>query len=256
MTTPGIPAPDGAYIPGSRFGQEHMGLTPETARRQLQVPYADAFTGIGNFLPGLIDMFLGKYDGPLEAFQDGQLSLNERIEHLQDVSGYGTAYMTMNHFLKRKSWELMPFDGQVGPEKGVTFDGYGLVLTKGTWILNALCTSDQHADRRQHAIRLEVQKPDGTAWSRKEDYGELFPDKLNTRQVPHTVVIPEDGYRVRVFSWYSVGDFFGGYFKLKWLGGTNLTHLSAFRLNNSTENAKGLDGELPTVGTERGSNSD
>lgn len=256
MTTPVGGVPEGAYVPGTQFGQEHFGLTPETARGQLQVPFNDVFTGLGDFLPNLIAMFTGKYDGPLEAFEDGQIQLNERIGLLQDVSGYGTAYMTKNHFLRRKRWEAMPFDGQVGPEKGVTFDGYGLVLTKGTWVLNALATSDQHADRRQHALRLEVQRPDGTAWSRKEDYGEMLPDKLNTRQIPHTVVIPEDGYRVRVFSWYSVGDFFGGYFKLKWLGGTNLTHLSAFRLNQSTENAKGLDGELPTVGSDRGSNSD
>lgn len=251
MTTPGITVPEGAYVPGTQFGQQHQGMGVEDAKAHLNVPVADAFVGFEGFLPSIIEMFTGTYDGPYQEFHDGQIAINEQQERLQDVSGYGTAYMTANHYLRRRRWEEMPFDGQVGPVKGVSFDGMGLVLTKGTWVLNAMAASDQHTDRMDHILRLEVQEPDGTAWSRKEDYGEVFPNKFITRQVPHTVVIPEDGYRVRVFSYYNVGTFFGVYNKLKWRGGTNLSHLSAFRLNHDVTNAV-VDEDVPDVGDPEG----
>lgn len=252
MTSPNIPIPDGAYVPGSGFGQQYRGMTLEDAKKHVAMPVQGAFAGIDGFLPSLIKMFTGTYEGPHQAFHDGQIELNKRIELLQDVSGYGTAYMSANHYLRRRRWEPLPFDEQVGPEKGVAFDGQGLILTKGTWVLNALATHDHHVDRRESILRLEVQDRAGNPWSRKEDYGEVFPSKYTTRQVPHTVVIPEDGYRVRVFSYYSVGTALGVYNKLRWLGGTNLSHLSAFRLNTSTANAVGMDGSLPDVGDPEG----
>lgn len=250
MTTPGSPVPEGAYVPGTRFGQQHQGMGVDEAKAHLNVPVMDSFAPFEGFLPSIIEMFTGNYEGPYQEFHDGQTALNEHQNLLNDVSGYATAYMTANYYKRRNRWEEMTFDGQVGPVKGATLDGTGLVLTKGTWVLNAMIASDQHVDRREHILRLEVQEPDGTPWSRKEDYGEVFPNKFITRQVPHTVVVPEDGFRVRLFTYYDVGGF-GIYTKIKWRGGTNLSHLSAFRLNHDVSNAV-VDEDVPDVGDSEG----
>lgn len=187
----------------------------------------------------------------LDRIRDGQLELNEKIGLVELISGYACAYMKANRYKDRAKWVPMEFEGQLGPVKNALVEDGGITLAEGTWVLDAQCTHDHHVDRLTSRIRLEVTKPDGTVFSVKDAYGEVLPNKWTTRQVHHTIVVPGPGYRVRVWTYYNTGSFFGVYNRLLWRGGTALSHLSAHRLDQDTSNAV-VEEDVPTIGNEQG----
>lgn len=187
----------------------------------------------------------------LDKIRDGQLALNERLEHMRDVSGYAVAFMGYNRYKDRAKWVLMEFDERLGPYKNALVEDNGITLAEGTWVIDAQCTHDHHVDRLTARIRIEVSRPDGTVYSVKDAYGEVLPNKWTTHQAHHTIVAAEPGYKVRVWTYYNVGTFIGVYNRLLWRGGTALSHLSVFRLNQSTENAVVRE-TVPTIGEEQG----
>lgn len=63
MITPGT-APEGAYVPGTGFGQSYQGMTPEQARAQLTSPFTNSFGDIGQILSQTLN-------GILEAVVNG-----------------------------------------------------------------------------------------------------------------------------------------------------------------------------------------
>lgn len=210
---------------------------------------------IGQALDDIANALFGglvQNDHPaLDRIRDGQLALNEKIGLVELISGYGVAYMKANRYKDRGQWVLMEFDGQLGPVKNAELRDNGIALAEGTWVLDAQCTHDHHVDRLTSRIRIEVTKPDGTVYSVKDAYGEVLPNKWTTRQVHHTIVAPESGYLVRVWTYYNVGSAFGIYNRLLWRGGTALSHLSAHRLDNDTSNAV-VEESVPTIGDSEG----
>lgn len=211
--------------------------------------------GIGQALDDLAQAMFGglaAQDHPaLQIINDGQTALIERIDLMDNISGYAVAYMKENRYKDRNRWVLMEFNGRLGPVKNASVANNGLTLAQGTWVINAQCTHDQHVDRMSSRIRIEVLRPDGTVYSIKEAYGEVFPSKWTSRQVSHNVVLPAPGYRVRVWTYYNVGTAFGVYNRLLWRGGTHLTHLMAHRLDIDTSNAV-VEEDVPTVGGQEG----
>lgn len=195
---------------------------------------------------------------------DKQLELNNRLDLMEDVSGYICTYMGQNRYKDRNKWNLMEFNRQLGPEKNaelITSGSYAnsIWLAKGTWVISAQIAHDQHVDRRASRMRLtcvapwavSTDNPDGII-STKESHQEVLPDKGLTIPLQHTVVVSEDaGAYVFVTSWYSVGTFVGIYTRLRYLGGTHLTHLTAHRLDLNTANAV-REEDVPTVGSDSG----
>ena len=227
----------------------------------------NAANGVGQkFAEGVVglfdmirDAFTGTYTGDIEALeeiQDGQLGILARLD---DVSGYAVAYMKENRYKDRRNWNRLEFNGAViqNPKNAEYIDN-GIQLAEGTWFLDAQLTHDQHADRDTTRIRIEVTRPDGSVFSRKDSYGEVFPqpnssyNKFTTLSVRHSVSLPGPGYQVHVWAYYSVGSFIGNYPRLLYRGGTSLTHLMVDRINlDPTESAVDEDG-LPTIGSEEG----
>lgn len=211
--------------------------------------------GIGQAIEDIADALFGGLaaeDHPaLIKIRDGQLDLLREIGLMDDISGYACAYMKANRYKDRAEWALMEFDGELGIPKNAIVQDNGITLAEGTWSISAQCTHGHHVDRLTSRIRIEVSRPDGTVYSIKESYGEVFPNKFTTRPIEHTVITPDPGYRVRVFTYYNVGTAFGVYNRLLWQGGTHLTHLTAHRLNASTENAV-VEEVVPTIGSTQG----
>lgn len=269
MTSPGGEVPHGGRGPEQVHElatiQQPLLANPDTydlaeAARQVFANgilsgFASIGEGIGQVLEDLADALFGGIvaeDHPaLQRIRDGQLDLVRDIGRMADISGYACAFMGANRFKDRAKWVLMEFDEELGEPKNAVVENNGITLAEGTWVIDAHCTHDHHVDRLTSRIRIEVLRPDGTVYSIKEQYGEVFPNKWTTRQVRHTVVTPGPGYHVRVLTYYNVGTFVGVYNRLLWRGGTHLSHLTAHRLNASTENAKVRE-DVPTIGASQG----
>ncbi|MGN0100768.1 MAG: hypothetical protein ACI39C_07495 [Dietzia sp.] len=189
--------------------------------------------------------------------RDGQLALAGRIDLLNEISGYGCAYMRENRYLTRNTWHLMQFNGLLGPEpKNCVFQDNGFTLAKGTWDIDAQVAHDQHGSGRV-VTRLEILYPigdpritpeNGGVYSPLEAHSEIHPGIKLTVSVSATAVCPEPGYRVRVRTWNEVPDHLPGlYSKLLWLGGTHLTRLSVKRMELDATNAI-VETNVPTIG--------
>lgn len=206
---------------------------------------ASIFTGGGSYEAGSI----------LAEANDRQLEINERLDLMEDVSGYIATYMKENHYKTRDTWHVMPFNGQLGPNKNAELITNGtwancIWLAKGTWVISVQVAHDQHADRKASIVRLTGYKPDLTVFTTKEGHYEVNPDKKLTLPVQHTVVVPDDaGMYLQVTAKYDVGTLGGIYKKLRYLGGTHMTHFTAHRLNLDTSNAI-REEDVPTIGTE------
>lgn len=254
---------------GVDLSQGGLPAVPERATGPIQAieDALNAVNGVGQrFAEGMVGIFgmirdalFGNYTGPipaLEEIQDGQLDLLARLD---DVSGYAVAYMKENRYKNRRSWQRLEYNGAIiqNPKNAAYVDD-GIQLSEGTWFIDAQLTHDQHADRDTTRIRIEVTRPDGSTFSRKDSYGEVFPQpnssyaKYTTLSVRHSVSLPGPGYRVHVWAYYNVGSVFGSYPRLLYRGGTSLTHLMVDRINlDATESAVDETG-LPTIGSGTG----
>ena len=193
----------------------------------------------------------------LDELRDGQLGLAGRMDLLDEVSGYGCAYMRENRFLSRRTWHVMQFNGVLGPvPKNCAFQNHGFTLAKGTWDIDVQVAHDQHGSGRV-VTRLEVLYPlgdpritaeNGGIYSPIEAHSEIHSGIKLTVPVSATAVCAEPGYRVRVSTWNDVPDhLLGVYSKLLWLGGTHLTRLSVKRMDLDASNAI-VETEVPTIG--------
>ncbi|MGX1598580.1 hypothetical protein ACWIDS_16140 [Dietzia maris] len=194
--------------------------------------------GLNGIIGGLIDMVLGRYDGDMPAFVDGQLALNERFELLQSISGYGTAYMTLNYWMGSNGGGALgergreiPFRGYLGPHKncelelgaeGATETGHWRLLAPGTWRSEVRVTGESlETDAR---LIIEVCAPDGSAYSRAIfSKGAMNGTQQRSLAVAHTFVTDAPGYTVHAL-WTKQPSLA----KQRLLGGTEL---SAFTLS-------------------------
>lgn len=166
--------------------------------------------GIGGLIGGLIDMVLGRYDGDMPAFIDGQLALNERFDLLTENAGHGAAYMTKNYFMGTSGGgglgdrgKEIPFRAYLGPHKncelvlgaaGSEDTGHWRLLAPGTWRADLHVTANSSSVRSE--LIIEVCAPDGTAWHRKV----LAKPGTGSDEVSESMatkfVVPAEGYTV------------------------------------------------------------
>lgn len=180
----------------------------------------------------------------LDKIRDGQLDL---IARMDDVSGYAVAYMKENRYKTKTTWHRLEFNGQIIKNpKNATYVDNGIQLAAGTWFIDAQVTHDQHVDRWRSIVRIEVTRPDGSVFSRKESYAEVLEGDWQTISVRHSVTLPTAGYRVHVWVEYNTGGIV--YNKLLYRGGTALTHLMVDRINLDATTST-VDEDVPTVGS-------
>src|SRR5699024_3661423 len=136
----------------------------------------------------------------------------------------------------RRTWKRAPFrdpmlrDHSTGEAiaKNATVNGDGsITLAEGTWLVNAKCSWDQH-DGGRTSMAIHVLNPDGIEYSRSEYFGAVHRGQFTTGAFSHTVVCPGPGYKVRGRYYNQVPGAFL-YNKLRWLGGTHRSQLSASR---------------------------
>ncbi|MBP2211072.1 hypothetical protein JOJ87_001416 [Rhodococcus ruber] len=86
MTTPNSPAPDGAYVVGSGYGQ---GMTEQSAKVAMKTAPVNAWSAAQANYHGSLD----EQKRTLAARGDGQTALINRIGLLDEASGHAAAYM-------------------------------------------------------------------------------------------------------------------------------------------------------------------
>ncbi|MDG3012446.1 hypothetical protein G4X40_20100 [Rhodococcus sp. D2-41] len=167
MTTPGGHAPDGAWVVGSRYGQD---ITEASAEELMTRPGRTAYEAAA----GSFREWREQYRSSIANMKDGQLALNGRTDLLKNVSGYGCAVMGRNWQLPHGSMVVMPFDRQVGPTKHVSivsedqYHGRLCLKAGGLWRVDALLSLRYQAFTRQ--VTLEPLYPGGPMIVHTYDY--------------------------------------------------------------------------------------
>lgn len=217
---------------------------------------------IGNILSGFISIgaaigqalndvanalfggFIANDHPALDKIRDGQLDL---VARLDDVSGYAVAYMKENRYKTKTTWHRLEFNGRIiNNPKNASYVDDGIQLAEGTWFIDAQITHDQHQNPWISVMRVEVTRPNGTVFSRKECYAEVLQGDWQTLSVRHSVSLPGPGYRVHVWCYYNTDGII--YNKLLYRGGTALTHLMVDRINLDATTST-VDEDVPTVGS-------
>lgn len=170
---------------------------------------------------------------PLVRLADGMTALNNRIDLMDEVSGYGCMFMSTNRAFSGSTLKVVPFDTRYGPPKNTVLDpaNHRIYLAKGTWTVSVLLAVPQAGalggDTRFTAT-VRSYKPNGTLHMEQE---------LGWRSgaSPHTylgqapLICDEDGYWVEIrFSQSSL--------LYRVLGGTNRSKVWVNRWDINTEN--------------------
>lgn len=225
---------------------------------------ADLITGLIDGFNGFLQMIQNVLEGNTSAFEqgstfedmaDGQRAFNDRVDLLEDVSGYanytagGTAQI-VGHWSDADGYPLV-FSEKIGPEKGASHyygrwvadkdfryqwaDGI-LFDSPGTWRVDTMFVSQGvftvggWAKFQAEITVKDISQPHYPPFSRKIYYNECV-EYHRTHQIAHTVVIPEGG-RYAVF--VTIKHNRNG--AIRFPGGDSFTFLSVNRWNLSTAN--------------------
>ncbi|WP_237168662.1 hypothetical protein [Prescottella equi] len=205
----------------------------------------------------MADQFIREFFGnwlsgnyvPFDTFRDQQRDFNDRMELLENVSGYCNLVMSQNWNVNGGGQNgfarALPFDSRVGPYKnaspyfgyfhGSNVERHGILIEKaGTWRLDAQVTTAGRSaidagvpaqiylsvwDRRTRTLYSE----------RKFDASLEYKAVSNT--ISHTVVIPEKDNAGRVLPGQLVACVSFGHGQSRWwvLGGDRSSGLSVNR---------------------------
>lgn len=162
------PVPKGAYTPSSVKALQ--AVTEDSARAEIRsqalLPWREGRTnfftniigGIGKAfqegLRGIAGSLSSIFNPVKEAgveVRDYQTTLNDRVELLDGVRGYASAYQTLNvytdsgYVFSSYKWRFLPFGGQLGPSRGAKVDPDGGIILEetGLWTVYATVTKDQ-----------------------------------------------------------------------------------------------------------------
>lgn len=256
MTSPGGDVPPGGRgpeqvhelsnaQPPAMLNPDMYGLA-EDARGNFIGRILSGFVSIGaaiaQFANDLVDAFFGNYEGTspaLQAFQDGQLALNQRLDLMEDISGYCATYQDHNWRVGGGTRRI-PFGAKLGPNKNAHPGDDGIYLdAPGTWRIDATATAGSGDGTMPCRFIISVRDQNGDIYSEAWLDAELT-TRRRTWAWSHTVVIEEPGYHVRVY-W--------GHGALWWslLGGTHLSRLSVNRWNIDTSDFV-VDTDVPDGG--------
>ena len=149
--------PSGAYVGDAGSPQSFKDLNTlnkDEAKRRMQQPLEGMFGrqresvwGNGGLLGHVADLLFGPGPaGPAQRLSDGMTELNQRLDLMDDVSGYGAMIMANNHRFTG-DYKTIPFNRQYGPSTpwSVTVDTSNnrFILKAGTWSVNLLLTVPQ-----------------------------------------------------------------------------------------------------------------
>ncbi|MCJ7859279.1 hypothetical protein [Corynebacterium kalidii] len=177
-----------------------------------------------------------------EEFRNGQLDLNDRIDLLFGISGYGFSYMSKNI---NAQWSLnstrrMPFDKQLGPAKNthITEDGRLSLDGAGAWLIlvKAHARGTGFTGSAEISMTTRVRRPNGDLYHQTTDNVSTFMDTgiVNHVRGPATilavfpVVVDEPGCTVEAETWTGAWRW--------WDGGTRYSMMAAIRHSTDTEN--------------------
>lgn len=243
MSNPLQPIPEGAYTAatvGSLQGQT-VETWKEKIRREVLGPF-EATRGnvFENWIESIGRALAGDVTPGFEPIRDGQLALANRVDLLDGVRGYCSAYQSLNI---NSAWSLgdnrrrdLPFDAPYGPAKGAHVDAAkgGIVFDEtGLWTVHCLIHTRSTAatpgpgETDASAMYVRIHQPDGTIASETvvDAYTSNSTDSI-TATLPF--VIPEPGYYVTIGCWSSRWRW--------WDGGTRYTRLSVVMNDNRTIN--------------------
>ena len=227
MTTPGGDAPDGAYVIGSRFGSDE---TEAGIRAKLRGGTLNGYEDSQMQWQGLTSDLAELAD----EIRDGQLDLIDRIDLLEGVEGYCSTFLGKNWNVAPGQRIKLPFDVQLGPNKGAVPYNDGIrLLSKGLW------RSDCHVSFYKSpgaAIAASVhvmvcRVSDDTVYSEHEYDIVVTASGAETAAFSHTFVISSnDNFYVRVEVKHNRNARHGVY------GGTLRSALSVNKWDNGTSN--------------------
>lgn len=135
---------------------------------------------------------------PITRLNDGMTVLYDRLDLMENVSGYCGAIMSTSPRIRGGStYYKLPFDTLYGPPKNATFSALDnrITLAKGTWSLSAIISLKEGGGTIWNRGYFRVAKPDGTPHQlRWLDWSTgTAPDSAFFQTV---VVCPEPGYFV------------------------------------------------------------
>ena len=244
-TPPVYGVPDGAYVGDASSPNaitDLNNLTEAEAKNRMLGQVAPSFErhrdGVwqdGGLLSHIANFLFGFGHGaPAVRLSDGMTELNNRLDLMEDVSGYGGMILSKNRRFVSSEYRDVPFDTQYGPHTphSVEVDtaGHRFVLSAGTWSINALLVTPQTgvlADDVWHRATITSYYPDGTEHMNQwlDWRSGINPDSFFA-QVP--LVVPnDDGYYVKVRFRASTRTL---------LGGTDRTKFWVNRWDLRTEN--------------------
>lgn len=132
MTTPNGNAPDGAYVIGSRYGQDR---DESNIRSTIKAPPINAW----QHAQDVIKEWCMVEKATMADHKDGQNAIRDRMDLLNQNDGYGCAFMGYNWNIGHSQWIVIPFDEQLGPmkkaqvSKPVPESGFLTLKAGGLW---------------------------------------------------------------------------------------------------------------------------
>lgn len=221
-----VPSTPGA--PGGILQQIFDGIAGADGIGQM---LADGLVGI---IGMTADALFGPGPGdPIVRIADGMTDLNERVELMDDVSGYAGTILVDNHRVGTGgSWKVIPFSGKYGPEKNATLDvaSHRLYLSEGSWSAHFTISTGSGIGISGigHGLRAQVYDETGAAViTRRFDWQTGTATWDQHFAMP--IIAPVSGWSVELAYRHS-----GGWWPL--LGGTEKTLLWVERKNMDTEN--------------------
>lgn len=239
----------------------HIGSLASTVTSPLEM-LSSALTGAGGGVLdgplGVIASFMGGKWEAVDDLEDGQNALRDRMDLVEEISGYCNSYVSANTSVSKRTVGEDPAylpiaNPPVGPFKNAHVGTYAhpsrgaisgvWIDAWGTWQIDSLVTSAAAVmiGSTYMAAGVDVWDTQTHAlYSRKASLSPLTSGIAASRDVHHSVVIPEGGrYFVCLPVWHSIA---GG--SMVFVGSDTWTGLSVNRVDIRT------DGELNPPPTE------
>ncbi|WP_407107876.1 hypothetical protein [Rhodococcus aetherivorans] len=232
MSTPGGSAPDGSWQWGSR------GNYTDDADEAMSAATGGAMGGITDSIAGW-DGVVDDLADLANQVRDGQLDMNDRLDLLESVAGYCQLFMSKNWRVKGGSYITLPFDAQIGPNKGAVPHQNGIRLSKkGLWRVAAHVSfypppANWFTGASAVGIDVVISVVTTTGVVYSEEAYPLVVTSLGseTAAFAHTLVVPTDEQYVATVKVKHPKDW-------AWIyGGTLRSSLTANKWDNGTDNA-------------------
>lgn len=228
MTTPGISAPDGAYVVGSRYGQnvpkEGLYQAGDVTKGSVK---ALATGGTKGAFGNAQNEFRINIKNPIDAQQVELAGLQSRTQKLEGVIGYAHAYASGGISMSLGSVKYS-MSNQIGPVVGATMTNGGFILgSKGLWVADAHMSYDYYTvpfGVTKISLSVRVYAPNGSLHAIRTARDDSDQDGTLTVHMPFTV--PSAGYYIEMWINAALGR---GVF-----GGSEWNGLSANKISTET----------------------